>query len=268
MTRPLSTAVSPAIAFAAVLGSMVLIVFANALIGGDGAGLTLGQLAAIQLTCIALPALAVARYLAPHGISAAIAWHRPHPRAIAGAAVIGATLWIAVWIVVVPLSVQIFGSREAHRLAASLLSDDAPLGWELFAIALVPAVAEEILFRGVLTRALAARHGMATAVILSAAVFALYHLSPARLLSTFALGAVLAVVALRSGSIVPGMIVHALGNAAAVIFGRLSETSPAVRAISDHGLASASIAVVLCVIGIWLIVPQLAHSGCEPSTSQ
>jgi ABC-2 type transport system permease protein/sodium transport system permease protein len=86
-------------------------------------------------------------------------------------------------------------------------------------MALVPAVFEELFFRGYLFTALLGdgeRPGKA--ILGSAALFALFHLPVGtslaieRLPPSLVLGAVLAWLCYRSGSVVPGMILHALHN--------------------------------------------------------
>jgi ABC-2 type transport system permease protein/sodium transport system permease protein len=93
-------------------------------------------------------------------------------------------------------------------------------------MALVPAVVEELFFRGFLFTALlgnGARPGRA--VLASAALFAAFHLlvgtklTVERFVPSFLLGVVLGWLCLKSGSIVPGMILHALHNGLLVLMG-------------------------------------------------
>ncbi|MGE0546355.1 MAG: CPBP family glutamic-type intramembrane protease [Kofleriaceae bacterium] len=95
-----------------------------------------------------------------------------------------------------------------------------PLVLTLLVVAVLPAICEEVLFRGVLVRGLATRFSGPIAVIASSIVFGLYHLSIVQFFSTFTLGLALGALTLRSGSIIPGMITHLLNNAAAVIVSR------------------------------------------------
>jgi membrane protease YdiL (CAAX protease family) len=81
-----------------------------------------------------------------------------------------------------------------------------------FLVALVAPVSEEMIFRGVLYRYLRARRGVASAVALSAAAFALAHVVPVLLLALFVLGIALALVAERSSSLYPAIALHALNN--------------------------------------------------------
>jgi membrane protease YdiL (CAAX protease family) len=71
---------------------------------------------------------------------------------------------------------------------------------------------EESLFRGDLLRSLAARTGPWVAMLVSSAVFALYHrtLAPLPLFLKFAMGMVWAASASRTHSLVPSALSHAL----------------------------------------------------------
>lgn len=100
------------------------------------------------------------------------------------------------------------------------LIEQSPLVPTLVALSVLPALAEEILFRGVLAHSLARRFGAAASIATSAVVFGVYHLYPPQIVSTFALGLVLAYLTLRAVSIIPAMIVHALNNAIAIVLSR------------------------------------------------
>ncbi len=82
-------------------------------------------------------------------------------------------------------------------------------------MALAPAVLEEFCFRGFLFGALRTRLTAVWTVVVSALVFGIFHeiLFPGRLLPSTFLGLVLGWVRLRTGSIRPGMVLHALHNA-------------------------------------------------------
>ncbi|MGC8667316.1 MAG: CPBP family intramembrane glutamic endopeptidase [Chthonomonadales bacterium] len=72
---------------------------------------------------------------------------------------------------------------------------------------------EETLFRGVLYKALVGRIGIAPAVLLASAVFALLHPQlPIGFLGIFILGCVFHGLAILRGSLVPAVVAHALNN--------------------------------------------------------
>jgi membrane protease YdiL (CAAX protease family) len=88
---------------------------------------------------------------------------------------------------------------------------DAPGWFFLVGVVLAPFV-EEIFFRGFLFQGFRERYGWTTAMLLSAAIFAVAHLDLVVLIPTFILGCLLAYVYHRSNSIWPGIILHFLVN--------------------------------------------------------
>lgn len=86
----------------------------------------------------------------------------------------------------------------------------------IFVVVILPAFCEEQLFRGVITNGLQ-KTGLVGACLISGALFMLYHVNPAQTVHQFIMGVALAYIALKSGSIVPSMIVHMLNNLIVVI---------------------------------------------------
>jgi len=80
------------------------------------------------------------------------------------------------------------------------------------AIAIAPAVCEELLLRGIVLPSLLPPLGGPLAVLISAALFALIHLDPYRSAFTFVLGIALGALRLRAGSLLAPMLAHALVN--------------------------------------------------------
>ncbi len=91
-------------------------------------------------------------------------------------------------------------------------------GWNLLpailVIALLPAVFEELLFRGILTRSMRGRGwGILPTVLIAGGLFSLYHGNPEQTVYQFVCGACFSLVAIRSGSLFPTMLAHFLNNA-------------------------------------------------------
>ena len=82
----------------------------------------------------------------------------------------------------------------------------------LIVIAVLPALLEEILFRGILLQGLRS-FGQMGSILLCGALFALYHQNPAQTLYQFCCGVAFALVALRAGSVLPTMLAHFVNNA-------------------------------------------------------
>ena len=139
--------------------------------------------------------------------------YRPRPRALLGAALAGCSAWAAVaifseWILPAP-------KPMLEELRKSLIPTDGSRGFvaTLFLVAASPAICEECLFRGPILRGLRTRFDAAAAVVLTAALFGLFHLDIYRLIPTTVLGVLLGTIALESGSIVPAMVAHFCSNA-------------------------------------------------------
>jgi membrane protease YdiL (CAAX protease family) len=77
-------------------------------------------------------------------------------------------------------------------------------------------IGEEVFFRGLTYGALRQRLGRHAAVLTSAAFFALAHLQFVEFLPILILGSILAYLYEFTGSLVPGMIAHAVNNLAAL----------------------------------------------------
>jgi sodium transport system permease protein len=103
----------------------------------------------------------------------------------------------------------------AQLLRAPNESGAAPAGllMGLLAYALVPAVCEELAFRGFILTGLHRRFRPRNAILASAFLFALYHMNVFLLLPAFGLGIVLGLLTVRSLSLVPAILFHFLHNA-------------------------------------------------------
>lgn len=90
-------------------------------------------------------------------------------------------------------------------------------GWPLVSafalVSLAPAVIEEIAMRGFVFGRFRSVLGDRDALILQAVLFAILHMNLLVLPSHFLMGLLFGVLRLRSGSLLPGMLAHALWNA-------------------------------------------------------
>ena len=99
-------------------------------------------------------------------------------------------------------------------------------GWRvlpaIFVIALLPAIFEETLFRGILSRNMhASGWGLVPTIMIAGALFAVYHGNPEQTLYQFVSGVCLTFVAFKSGSIFPTMVAHFFNNAFVLILASL-----------------------------------------------
>ena len=109
-------------------------------------------------------------------------------------------------------------STEAQGLAEKLLTmmRDKPVWLSWMLIALLPAIGEELLFRGWVQSALVGawpgRGRLVAGVVAQAACFAIFHLLPERMPQTFALGMVAGVLTVATRSLLPAIACHAAHN--------------------------------------------------------
>lgn len=102
-----------------------------------------------------------------------------------------------------------------HPVLMQMLAMQSPFDKTLLLLqtAVTAAIVEELMFRGVFYPALRARWGVAKGIALSAAVFALAHPTlPGGFLPLWTLGAAFTLAYEKRGSLVPGMVMHALNN--------------------------------------------------------
>ena len=108
--------------------------------------------------------------------------------------------------------------RDMTRL---LLPENASVPELLILVALAPAVCEELAFRGALLAAVQkpgdSRRPTLSTCLLVGVAFGAFHFSLQRLLPTATIGCVLTWVALRTGSILPCMLLHFVNNALALL---------------------------------------------------
>ena len=227
------------------------------------AGLTAAAIVTIYLTQILLAGLGVPGLLASmvgDALVLLILWlvakerrltladfgvRSVRPRFIAAAVLLGMSMWYLTALLVVLIDPP----GDPSKLKQFV--EQTPLGPTLLALTIFPAVAEELVFRGVLARGLTNRVRPLFAILISAAVFAVYHVFPPQIVSTFALGVVLAFLTLRSRSIVPAVIVHTLNNTIAVVLSR--DEVPAARTLLEaQPIATFAVAVVCVAIGLTL----------------
>ncbi len=165
----------------------------------------------LQLGAFALPALLVAGGR-ERGFDA-LGFRACSALTLFGAALLAASLWYwnAYWIA--PIGEDWASLEQTQAWSETLALDKRALWESLLVFALLPAVCEELLHRGVITPALARRLGFFPGLLLSALIFGLLHFNLARLLPTTVLGLAAGYVRLRTGSLLPSMLVHFLYNA-------------------------------------------------------
>jgi len=221
--RPVDPAVRIGSAEAMLVFAIVFVAFF--FIGAPLQMLGVGGILAAQVVVFTLPVVAYAAYKAPGKIRETLAIRWPGKRDFLGAVLIGLSVWY------VNLGVGELQQRIApmpKELEQGLEQMLSPLVNQplvaLLAFAIGPAIVEELLCRALLARSFARDLGVAAAIVLSAAIFGILHLSLYRFVPQFLLGLSLAAITLATRSVIPSMIIHALHNALLLFAGPLVES--------------------------------------------
>ena len=160
-------------------------------------------------------------------------------------------------------------SADARELSVRILALFAAVptwaAWLL--IAVLPAVCEELFFRGWMLSAFAggrpAPRRAAVAVVVQAACFAAFHLLPERMPQTFALGILLGWITLRSSSLLPAVLGHLAHNSVPLAIYALAADPAAARQAGDASpaLPSGIVAGAVGCLAVAVTVVWLATRG-------
>lgn len=106
----------------------------------------------------------------------------------------------------------VLGEPDARTVDAIREILSGPIIVVILCAAVVPALSEELLFRGLVFQAFRGMARNSGAIAISAFAFGLFHMSLHRIFPQAALGALLAVLVLRTASLWPAVVAHAVHN--------------------------------------------------------
>lgn len=132
-------------------------------------------------------------------------------------------------------------------------------------VSALPAVFEELIFRGAMLRGLAPL-GKWPAVLISVTAFTLMHMSPSQTIHQFLMGIVYALVVWETGSVVAGMIMHFLNNALVITL-EFAGFFPLLEGISTLTLVLTAVTTLAAGIAIVLLVLWLYRRKSGRDTS-
>ena len=203
--------------------------------------------------------------------------------AIAGAVLVGGGLFVlgaAAMLAIRGTEVSAEARDLAEKLVAMMREKPLWLSWML--IALVPAVGEELLFRGWVQSAMVggwpSRGRIMGGLLVQAACFAVFHLLPERMPQTFVLGLAAGAITLATRSILPAIACHVAHNSMPLVLlwlagGFTAETvagdaTSAVAAATTlpawfvlAGLVGLAIGVALIGLSVGAVGARRMHGG-------
>lgn len=119
----------------------------------------------------------------------------------------------------------------------------------------LPAISEELIFRGVIFEGLKSKYSWVASAFISALCFALVHFSIFSFVYQFILGFVLAVIAHYSASIITGMVAHFTNNAVILIFEYLNiADSVSFANFGALEITLSLLILIVAVVAIYFIV--------------
>jgi sodium transport system permease protein len=107
------------------------------------------------------------------------------------------------------------------RVIAGLSDQNIPWWQAVLAIAVVPAVCEELAFRGFILSGFGRSGRMWLPIVMSAVLFGLMHQIPHQIFNASLLGLVLGLLVVRSNSLLPAVAFHVIYNSLQVVRSRL-----------------------------------------------
>jgi sodium transport system permease protein len=142
---------------------------------------------------------------------------------------------------------------SAHGMAG-LPADVEQVSVYAFAIsiALIPAIFEELMYRGFVMQSLLARMKPAAAIVIAAILFGIAHMSVFQIMPTAVLGVVLGIAAYRTGGVMAPIMVHFLNNLFAVLVYK-GVINFAVLNQNVEGAKAVALIAVFTVIGAGLV---------------
>ena len=96
-------------------------------------------------------------------------------------------------------------------------------GWSVLMLAVLAPVMEEVLFRGILLDAVREKYSSGRAIVVSALMFGVIHIIPQQVVNAFVIGLILGFIYVRTDSLWPVIIIHALNNAMAYVIMQWSD---------------------------------------------
>ena len=144
-------------------------------------------------------------------------------------------------------------------------------GWKvlpvLITFAVIPAVFEEIMFRGIILNNAQEGAGTVRAIFLSGFCFSLYHGSVEQTVYQFICGCLFAFLAARSRSITPTVIIHFINNALIIVLYSVG----AMNAATDELIMSKAAEITLTVLSacslvggvVWLVLDKTEIKKCS-----
>jgi membrane protease YdiL (CAAX protease family) len=129
------------------------------------------------------------------------------------------TIWFLGWVnSLLPFPESYLQMEQAQiKVLQDYLAGNQWLGMTLLHVALVPAICEEVLFRGYVLRAVERSGTIGMGILVSGLLFGFFHLRLTQVIPLSVIGIILAVITWKSRSLIPAMVAHLINNAGGIL---------------------------------------------------
>ena len=192
-----------------ILSVVVLLLLSLYLGLAIGAKSVFGSTVVTQILILAMPLL-LAWYM-KSDVKTLFSLKVPKVKALAGGFILYVGVYALMLVVSVALTRVFPESAQNTQMTFEVLMEQ-PFMLVVLVMAIMPAIGEELYFRGLILGSLRHRYSAVWAIVVSSIIFGAFHLSLVKILPTGMLGACFAYVAYQSGSIYIGMFLHFFNN--------------------------------------------------------
>ena len=155
-------------------------------------------------------------------------------------------------------------NNVSDTLARTVQSNSLPIN--LILLALIPAVVEEVIFRGLIFNGYKKRNPW-RAALLSAVLFGLIHMNINQFTYAFVIGIIFALLTYVTGSIIPAVIGHFVINGSSVILSHVlaamerAEATGAAAQAAEEAMSVEMMYIIVYAVLIGMTIVGLALGG-------
>jgi len=185
---------------------------------------------------------------------------------------IGAGMFLA--LLIVNYFYAYFLQEVGHTQSAGIdVNSTATFIAGIFIICMLPAVVEETVFRGAVLKGYSNIFSSGAAIVISAVLFMLMHMNIEQFVNAFICGVILAVLSKKTGSTIPGMVVHFINNFLAILISFIAsfsgEVSDGKITLDNDAITSLLIYMVIglaLLTGGYMIIRSRFRKQEKPET--
>lgn len=217
MTRPISLRRAAGM-YGASFALMMLLSMAFYFLKAPNAGINIPWLSvAISILAVALPTVVASYWPKPGAPEMLPPFKRVSTWLLAGAALLSLPLYIVFAALQIAITKLLALQMETGMVEPLTAGSVGAFLWIWFAVALLPALTEEAMYRGFIQTATVQRWGLVVGLVVASFIFSFAHLEPAGFLSRILMGLWFGYLFWRTGSLWPGALAHTLNNTWGVV---------------------------------------------------